>query len=406
VIGRAALAVAIAAALALVAAAPAFAGPAEDFGAGAVVFARDASLWKTDPRGKGPAVELVKLPAVGANGAPAHAVRAIRADLAARTLIADIGGRWYWTRLEPGAAVPTTMTALPCGGAVRLLPDGNCVLCATEDGRAALYRLGSVAATVLDVPAPASLIVRPAPTATDPAAMSREVVWADGKGVWIAPVTRTSERRALAPEAPLRHFLTAPSGKRAVGVFRDTVTSRGKELVRDQLFGFALDGKAARRKVIRDGVPVDWSWDSQWLLVQNGGSACVMRAVGGEYKCWKGFTAVSIAPDGTWALLLGKRSGGDDRPAPERRDDADEDSEPAGSTEPTVESSEPVPLPSGPSSLYRARLAGAYSDRPALVERIVDGAALWLAPFTPTGPAIAPTPKAAPSAPDAAAPVL
>jgi hypothetical protein len=401
VIGRAALAVAIAAAL--VSGAPASAGPAEDFGAGAVVFARDASLWKTDPRGKGPAVELVKLPAVG-TGAAAHAVRAIRADLAARTLIADIGGRWYWTRLEPGT-VPT-MTALPCGGAVRLLPDGNCVLCATEDGRAALYRLGSVAATVLDVPAPASLIVRPAPTATDPAAMSREVVWADDKGVWIAPVTRTSERRALAPAAPLRHFLTAPSGKRAVGVFRDTVTSRGKEIVRDQLFGFALDGKAARRKVIRDGVPVDWSWDSQWLLVQDGGSACVMRAVGGEYKCWKGFTAVSIAPDGTWALLLGKRSGGDDRPAPERRDDGDEDSESQGSNEPAVESSEPVPLPSGPSSLYRARLAGAYSERPALVERIVDGAALWLAPFTPTGPTIAPTPKAAPSTPAGAAPVL
>jgi hypothetical protein len=391
---RAALAAAIAAAIALVSWAPAAAGPADDFGAGAVVFARDAALWKTDPRGKGPAVELVTLPAVG-SGTPAHAVRAIRADLAARTLIADIGGRWYWTRLaDAGAPVPS-MTALPCGGAVRLLPDGNCVLCATEDGRAALYRLGSVAATVLDVPAPASLIVRPAPTATDPAAMSREVVWADGKGVWIAPVARTSERRALAPEAPLRHFLTAPSGKRAVGVFRDTVTSRGKEVVRDQLFGFALDGKAARRKVIRDGVPVDWSWDSQWLLVQDGGSACVMRVVGGEYKCWKGFTAVSIAPDGTWALLLGKRSGGDDRPAPEVRADADEDTE--GSNEATVESTEPVPLPSGPSSLYRARLAGAYSDRPALVERIVDGAALWLAPFTPTGPAIAPTPKAAPA---------
>jgi hypothetical protein len=399
VIRGAALAVAIAATLP----AAALAGPAENFGDGVVVFARDASLWKTDPKGKGPAVELVKLPAVGS--VPAQAVRALRTDLAARTIIADIGGRWYWARLaEPGAPVPM-MTALPCGGAVRLLPDGTCVTCATEDGRAALYRLGSVAATVLDVPAPASLIVRPAPAAAGAApVLSREVVWSDGTSVWIAPVAKTSERRPLAPAAPLRHFLTAPNGKRAVGVFRDIVHSRGKDVERDQLFGFALDGKAARRKVIRDGVPVDWSWDSQWLLVQDGGSACVMRAVGGEYKCWKGFTAVSIAPDGSWALLLGKRSGSDDRPAPEVRALADEDTE----AEPGPEASEPVPLPSGPSSLYRARLAGAYSERPAFVERIVDGAALWLAPFTPTGPTIAPTPPSpgAPTAPTAAAPTL
>lgn len=85
----AALAVAIAAFAALPAAA--VAGPAENFGDGAVVFARDASLWKTDPKGKGPAVELVKLPAVGS--LPAQAVRALRTDLAARTIIADIGGR-------------------------------------------------------------------------------------------------------------------------------------------------------------------------------------------------------------------------------------------------------------------------------------------------------------------------
>src|SRR5206468_4216752 len=77
----------------------------------------------------------------------------------------------------------------------------------------------------------------------------------------------------------------------------------------DVLATFALDGTASRRMLLRDGVVIDWSWDGAWLLLQHGAYACITRAVGGEYKCWKGYTAMSIAPDGKWALVLGPRKG-------------------------------------------------------------------------------------------------
>ena len=35
--------------------------------------------------------------------------------------------------------------------------------------------------------------------------------------------------------------------------------------------------------------------------------------------------------------------------------------------------------PSGPMSLYRLRLEGAFTDRPTLLVKVVDGAAVWVA---------------------------
>ena len=295
--------------------------------------------------------------------------------------------------MPAAGAAPADLAPLPCGGSVRLTADGTWAVCAAPDGKVAIYCFTASGPVRRDVPATGALVVDPG--IAPPGAASaddRELVWVDSTGVWAAPQGRLASRRKLAPEAPLRSFLAAPDGRRAAGTFRDTVVHRGKPLERDQLFTFALDGKGARRKVIRDGVPVDWSWDSQWLLVQDGSSACLMRAVGGEYKCWKGYTASAIAPDGSYALLLGRRSGAsdDDAPEPVTTDDAelpDADDAPVAATE-------AVPLPTGPLSLYRARLAGAYSERPALLERVVDGAAAWIAPLPP--PRVTPPPAATP----------
>ena len=39
----------------------------------------------------------------------------------------------------------------------------------------------------------------------------------------------------------------------------------------------------------------------------------------------------------------------------------------------------PLPPPTGPQSLYRVRLEGsAFTETPALVAKIVDGAAVWV----------------------------
>jgi hypothetical protein len=98
----------------------------------------------------------------------------------------------------------------------------------------------------------------------------------------------------LAPHVPRGHLSVSPDGARAVGRYQD---GDG-----EALFGFRLDGRAARRKLIT-GTPVAWSADSVWLAVDGEDTACVLRAVGGEYKCWDHFRAFAISPDGSLALL-------------------------------------------------------------------------------------------------------
>ena len=49
----------------------------------------------------------------------------------------------------------------------------------------------------------------------------------------------------------------------------------------------------------------------------------------------------------------------------------------AGGTAPALDDVSVAP-PSGPLSLYRLRLEGAFTDRPTLLVKIVDGAAVWV----------------------------
>ena len=171
-----------------------------------------------------------------------------------------------------------------------------------------------------------------------------------------------------------------------------------------------LDNQGARRKAIRDGVAVEWSHDSQWVLVQDGGSACIMRASGGQYKCWRGFTAASLSSDGRWGLALGNRDGSKKQTPPkpaakppgkppaaakptpvqpdaephDSRDDKPWDTLDEPSDEPEAAGAPPanddvsVAPPSGPQSLYRLRLEGAFTDRATLLVKVVDGAAVWV----------------------------
>src|SRR5262249_11565454 len=105
-------------------------------------------------------------------------------------------------------------------------------------------------------------------------------------------------------------FLASPDGTRAIGVYVDQVYADPRHMrAADVLMTLQLDGQGVRRKAIRDGVAVEWSHDSQWVLVQDGASTCIMRAVGGQYKCWRGYTAASLSGDGRWGLALGNRDG-------------------------------------------------------------------------------------------------
>ena len=364
------------AALVLAMAAPA---RADDELAGvSVIFARGGSLYRVDARGKGE-TEVATLPAK-------TSVRALRTDAAGSVLLADLGGHWSWMPLDGSTK---TLADLPCAeGPAQLAEDGTCVVCRSPDPKvgAILYNLGKQHASLIAISASGRLADTPD---------GRELVWADSGGVWTAPVESPGRRTKVAPAPPLRGFLASPDGKRALGVYAEEVyTDAHHKKPGEVLMNFALDGEGARRKAIRDGVPLEWSHDSQYALVQDGGKACLMKASGGEYKCWKGFTAASVASDGSWALVLGNRDGTKapapapakagakapakpaekpaEKPADEPTDEVgSEGGEPAG---PDV----PVAPPSGPLSLYRGKLDGPYTDPPVLIVKLVDGAAVWI----------------------------
>ena len=264
----------------------------DDLGTGSIVFARGTSLVKTDLRGKGE-TELATLPAK-------TSVRALRTDAGGTVLLADLGGTWSYLVLDGSSK---TLTDLPCAdGPAQLAEDGACVLCRAKQGGSIIVNLASGKATPVAIPA---LGARLAGIGAD-----RKLVWADKTGVWSASPGQPSEAKKVAPDAPLRGFLPSPDGARAVGIYADEVyVDAHHKKPAELLMGFALDGEGARRKAIKNGVPVEWSHDAQWVLVQDGASACLMHATGGEYKCWRGYTAASISPDGKFALVLGNRDG-------------------------------------------------------------------------------------------------
>jgi hypothetical protein len=379
---------------------------ADEFDGASVIFARGASLYRVDPRGKGE-TEVAQLPS-------RTTVRALRSDARGTVLLADLAGAWAWMPLDGSTK---TLADLPCGdGPAALADDGSAVLCRSprQPRQSILVELGPAASrvTALDIPPGAAGLVG--------SGAERKLVWADQAGVWTAPAADPRRRTRAALDAPLRGFLPSPDGTRAIAVYADQVFAdlhhkRSAEV----LMTLQLDGQGARRKAIRDGVAVEWSHDASWLLVQDGASTCIMRVSGGQYKCWRGLTAASLSADGRWALALGNRDGSRqttarsgrsgksaksaakpaprparpaarpprptpseaDPPGPDDKpwDHIDEPSdEPEAGDPPAALDDVSVAVPSGPLSLYRLRLEGAFTDRPALLVKVVDGAAVWV----------------------------
>lgn len=386
---------------------------ADEFDGASVIFARGASLYRVDPRGKGE-TEIAQLPS-------RTTVRALRSDARGSVLLADLAGAWAWMPLDGSTR---SLTALPCGdGPAALADDGSAVLCRSprQPRQSILVELGATnpggpRVTALDVPPGAARLVGSGNGSTN----DRKLVWADQAGVWTAPAAAPQHRTRAALDVPLRGFLPSPDGAHAIAVYPDQVFAdlhhkRSAEV----LMTLQLDGQGARRKAIRDGVAVEWSHDARWLLVQDGASTCIMRASGGQYKCWRGLTAASLSADGRWALALGNRDGSRSAaersgksgksgksaakpappparpaarpppPAPSDADPARPDDKPwdhldepsdepeAGDPPPALDDVS-VAVPSGPLSLYRLRLEGAFTDRPTLLVKVVDGAAVWV----------------------------
>ncbi len=296
-----------------------------------VIFQRGAALVRSDTRGKAE-LELATLPA------GTH-VRALYSDARGTALLVDLGGTWAWMPLDGKAQ---TLAPLPCADAPAQLEEaGTCVLCRAKAAT------GSI---LVNLATGKSLAVDVTGGRIAGSGAQRKLIWSDASGIWSAPPAELKRKTQLAPQPPLRAFLPSFDGTRAFGVYSDFVYEGKKKQPSEMLMGFALDGQAARRKGLPTALPLQWSHDNQYVLMQDGNAACLVRAMGGQYKCWKGYIAVSVAPDGSYALVLGQREG---KPA-------------TGA------------LPSGPLALYRAKLAGPYDETPALVTKLVDGAAVWI----------------------------
>lgn len=244
---------------------------------GNLAYLKDRAIWRAALAAPDRAQKLVDLAI-----APSLVRRLSAADDGSALLI-DLGANAAWIDLAGGEAAAPVF--LPCASG-RLAPDGGRVLCGARRGTGSVaYRmrpqLGSAALEQLS------------PERTALAAGDRLVSEKDGALREQAQGERPADR-VVAPHAPLDRLSVSPDGARAVGRYQD---GDG-----DALFGFRLDGRAARRKLIT-GTPVAWSADSAWLAVDGEEAACVLRAVGGEYKCWDQFRALAVSADGSLALL-------------------------------------------------------------------------------------------------------
>jgi hypothetical protein len=248
---------------------------------GSVLYVQKGALWRASLADPEKPEKLATLPPMRRKP-----ITRLEASGDGTALLIEYSRNVAWIDLTTQPLVPVY---LPCRGRSRLSPGGERVMCASRAGKStAVFRM------------------RPRPGAAflpgfDPATTlmadlhGERVVVAGSEELWSASITEPEQRTQVAPHVPAGALSIAPDGQRAVGRYSD-----GEQ--RDSLFGFRLDGQAARRK-LAPGIPVAWSADSVWIAVAWEGNACIVRAVGGEYKCWDKYRPLAIDRDGSWMLL-------------------------------------------------------------------------------------------------------
>jgi len=251
---------------------------ADDPAGGGIVYAKEGRLWWQARDVADDSIELAAIPSK-------DPVTSIQLGSRLANALVQAGDAWYWIPLD-AARRPRK---LACRGPARLSVNGRCIICKGEAGQALLYVVtGKQQKMVL-------------PFGDGPFAFagSDRLAVVRKTGVWTTTPKGTKKRR-LASHVPSRDFLPTPNGKRAVGFY---------EGEQPGLYSFRLDGKGARRKLLNEGTPVTWSRSSEWLLVQQPETACVVRGVGGQYKCWDKLIAGAISGDGGEVFLI-KSDGG------------------------------------------------------------------------------------------------
>jgi hypothetical protein len=337
------------------------------FAAGTIIFTHMGSVLQQPADLSEPAVTIAELPD------DATEVRWAEPTADGRLIVLDFDSYSAWLA-SAGPDRPIALRGGGCTGRARPSPKGGAVVCPTRDGPTMLEARGNGR---LLLPGPLDELAYRGPTAFDLAAITAD-------GVVGLTCKEPGRRQLLAKAGPRSHLLVAPNGQNAVAVFGEGEDGRVRS--------FLLDGEGVSRQLGGPGIPTAWSWDSTWVLFQEGDiknapapaqpgdegaieapsrfvlaapprkkkpppkktpaaaptttRVCVARASGGEVKCWDDFTGMAFAPDSTEVLL---RRG---------------------------------------TSLYIGKIAGVRPEPPVKIIDGVDGAATW----TP-GPIAAPLPK-------------
>lgn len=242
-----------------------------------VVFARGESLWTAplEPEREGER-EVAPL------GLPASEIVSIDVDARGEIALAQTAGEAMIAELSADGRV----RRVPCEPPAHLSAGGDAVLCRRGESPA-LFELERPVVRVFSGAGgePAGFLGE----------SSDEAVVTDGEAVCAVSFSRYS-RRCLAPHGPDGgDLLPAPDGQRAAAAYERDGESA--------LYGFALDGEGVRRVLMTGARAVAWSRDSSWIAARRGGRACLVRAVGGQYQCWRDYRAVDVAPDGAHILL-------------------------------------------------------------------------------------------------------
>jgi dipeptidyl aminopeptidase/acylaminoacyl peptidase len=292
-----------------------------------IVFVRDQALWHMPADGSSAAVELATL--AGQAGPVTRLAASPRGD----AVLVEMGAQVAWVPLT-ATGRGSGLRPLDCQAPARFSPDGKHVACTGPGAQLALYALpGERRSVMLDMPAVRALGFVDA---------SRVAV-ADEAGIWAVPMQQREQRLLVAPHRPSGVLLIGPRGRRAVGVYPPLESHKSPGL-----YVFRLDGKGTRRRLLPEAEPVAWSQDERWVAVQDEKSACLVRATGGQYKCWKHYHALSLSPDGNHVLL-----------AKSPEDETDTHG-------------------SGRVDLYRGEGDGVRPVAPRLLQRGVTGPAVWV----------------------------
>jgi hypothetical protein len=207
---------------------------------GRVVFVRGDALLAISGDGKGGESELTKLPPeVGQvssmEASPDGGLIVVRGDK---------GSAW-WVNGES-----TWRTG--CAGRARPSPTNECLLC--ESG-GAVTLMGARNNFTVKLPGSyhdANFL-----------GSARELAVLDAdKGVLGFGVQTPKETRLLAKPGATGYLLVSPDGSKAVAVYGRGPTSR--------VFGLVLDGEGIPRSLGGPAVPVVWSNDSTWALIEYG----------------------------------------------------------------------------------------------------------------------------------------